>query len=1315
MEEKNKFLFQNKFIRKYFKPLKSYNSLYFILFFLIFFISLFPYEYSSKKFQLKELYFDSTIVLKIRGSGNQYIISDEAVAEIPLPNSLVINNINIENINKIQNLSEENNTIIMRWDNQLTTCRNMFKLLNNITEIDLSNFDFSSVTDMRSFFDQCGSVQLINMSNGNAISVQYTDYMFAHCGNLVSLDLTNFKSYSLISMKGMFYGCNHLQTINMDNFKMEQAIDMDEFFAECNSMKSLNLSNFYTPSLINMRKMFFHCYDLEFVDLSNFNTDKVTNMEELFNECHNLTTLDLNNFKTESVQKMNYMFYGCYLIKSLDLKYFYTPNLDEMKGLFTECHSLISLDISNFNTTKISDMQFFFKNCYSIKTINIGNFNTSSVTNMGEMFYNCHDLISLNISNFNTELVESMGNMFYNCNSLKYLNLSHFQTPNLKYIDNMFNLCKSLISLDISNINTERVENMAYFCNSTNSLISLDISKFKISGSNIENFLTYTNPNIILCYNVSEVNSDLLTQISSYINNCSNLCILGPKKFISEINKCVDNCSDEAIYKYQYENECYKECPNFYNYEKTECIDEIPQGYYINNISEKTIDKCPDKCKSCSFESMSYNLCMLCNDNYYIKYNDSSNINGFYECYNEINEEILGYYLDNNIYKPCYYKCKKCLGEGNESNNNCYECNNENFYILEGGNCILKQLETTNIINYFTTNSIMQIDKDITNMLINTQMNYNNTTDSNFNTKEKYENQFYYDITINSEENKKNFSHIYIENNQELIDFLREKFSLDEGDKIFVKISEKEKNDSKTVTLDYIYEFLLENRTILNLSNISEDIYIEIYVPIIEPELAKFDLNKEYAKQGYDIYDKKDIFYTDYCTPASFNDNDITLLDRKNDIYPNNITFCKSNCNYSGVNLEEQRVICLCNLNYNKNIGDDGLEESEDNFISYFLDNINYKIFTCHKLIFNFNNLIHSYSLYIILTIFFISQILNCIFICYTIRRLKIYMGKEMESKIKLINGLISKRNKNNKISNPNRKSIKYKNINIKKNMNKSKTGRNTVILQLNNNNNTFNSHQIVRHSSKNVFSRKSFNKLIIKKEEDKLIVKEEDNENIDELPFSKAIHIDKRNIFIMFYSFLIQKLEIIDIIFSDSKIKIILFKEYILTLLINFFFNALLYSDDVISNKYHNNGELDFFVSLTISLLSNIVTSIFCYYIKYSRGIEERIKYILEIRQPIYCAGNISMFLSVLKIKFIFYFIFQSIVFALCTYYIIIFCILYTKSQISLIINYCFSLIESIIISFVIALIILITRKIGLSFLNKEFYNVSKYINSKF
>ena len=191
--------------------------------------------------------------------------------------------------------------------------------------------------------------------------------------------------------------------------------------------------------------------------------------------------------------------------------------------------------------------------------------------------------------------------------------------------------------------------------------------------------------------------------------------------------------------------------------------------------------------------------------------------------------------------------------------------------------------------------------------------------------------------------------------------------------------------------------------------------------------------------------------------------------------------------------------------------------------------------------------------------------------------------------------------------------------------------------------------------------------------------------------------------------------MELISIIFSNNKIKIIIFVEYILALLINFFFNALLYSDDVVSNKYHNNGELDMIVTLTLSILSNLVTSIFCYYIKYSRGIEDRLNLILEIRHKIHFYRNLKIFLLYLKIKFICFYISQLVILSACMYYIVIFCILYPCSQKSLIINYCYSLVESIITSFSITLIILITRKIGLSCSNKNIYNISKYINYKF
>ena len=239
-----------------------------------------------------------------------------------------------------------------------------------------------------------------------------------------------------------------------------------------------------------------------------------------------------------------------------------------------------------------------------------------------------------------------------------------------------------------------------------------------------------------------------------------------------------------------------------------------------------------------------------------------------------------------------------------------------------------------------------------------------------------------------------------------------------------------------------------------------------------------------------------------------------------------------------------------------------------------------------------------------------------------------------------------------------------------------------------------------------------SFHRILKKNNQDSKMMEED---NINELPFSKAIHVDKRNVFKIFYTLIIEKLELISLFCSNSKIKIIFFTEYILSLLINFFFNSLLYTDDVVSNKYHNNGDLDIIVTLTLSILSNIITSIFCYYTKYSRGIEERVNLILEIKYKTSFYTNIKKFFLFLRLKFIIFFLAQLIIFAICLYYIAIFCILYNRSQESLIVNYCYSLVESIITAFGITFIIVITRIIGLSCKSKNSYNVSKFIDSKF
>ena len=100
----------------------------------------------------------------------------------------------------------------------------------------------------------------------------------------------------------------------------------------------------------------------------------------------------------------------------------------------------------------------------------------------------------------------------------------------------------------------------------------------------------------------------------------------------------------------------------------------------------KLIYKCFNKCRACTNESISNNLCTSCNNNngYYQKYIDDLYNIEFFDCYNETPE---AHYLDNisKIYMPCYYKCKNCEQNGTDNNNMCTECYSN--FTLNGSNC----------------------------------------------------------------------------------------------------------------------------------------------------------------------------------------------------------------------------------------------------------------------------------------------------------------------------------------------------------------------------------------------------------------------------------------------------------------------------------------------------------------------------------------------------------------------------------------------------------------------------------------------------
>ena len=210
------------------------------------------------------------------------------------------------------------------------------------------------------------------------------------------------------------------------------------------------------------------------------------------------------------------------------------------------------------------------------------------------------------------------------------------------------------------------------------------------------------------------------------------------------------------------------------------------------------------------------------------------------------------------------------------------------------------------------------------------------------------------------------------------------------------------------------------------------------------------------------------------------------------------------------------------------------------------------------------------------------------------------------------------------------------------------------------------------------------------------------------------ALKMDNRFAFYIFLSKVTEKIKIIDI-FKNKQLKEIALSEYFLYLLIDLTTNAMLYSDNIVSHKRHNNGKLDTIIIISLSGFANILASIIEYYLELLVCFEDKIEQIKEIRRENIFLRVFKIILREIKIRVIIYFVCEIVLIFCCTYYLFIFFTIYHKSQISLLKSYLISLLETWLINLLIAIFIVIFRKLGIYFRNKYIYNTSKYLDKNF
>ena len=824
----------------------------------------------------------------------------------------------------------------------------------------------------------------------------------------------------------------------------------------------------------------------------------------------------------------------------------------------------------------------------------------------------------------------------------------------------------------------------------------------------------------------------------------------------------------EENFKLIYKVECYEKCKTCSQlgtetfYYCVKCSNEIMD---VVNNGEKCI------CNKYKYvNSLDDNICFencATNEFSYIK---SSNEK---YCLNSClyNDEPL--YQDES-YNICYKDCSDAQNGNNKLFDGKCVRNCPINYIEENNICVLEDIKTDIIesTNYITTEQLKNEVIGTTNYITSENININdclidvdlliqnylekNSTLEIYNYEECSVIYYCYSSRTDLDTLTEINPNLTFINIQECEKKLISQNELPPNSKLLVVGKQSPTDSSFSLISDFEYQIHFNNGTKLEHLSLCNQTKIEMSSPINEYLSEEQYQNAVFlSDQGYDIFNISSDFYYDICTSAYINGSDLSLSVRINDIMPDNISFCLDGCAYKGVNLNTKRFICSCSFDYENSDESNlmsTLENVEENFFIYIRNLINYEVTRCYHLTLDKNNYYYNFGFYFGAVILFLILILSFFYCFIGSNSIKIkFLRNEpnpviIENKLnntinlnktnKKSNSLRIKDNNNintiKKIKKQNQRSktlrqnqndrkinlmtIKKKTTqNIQRNINKKGSKKAPNIIMTNKYN--INNFNISLDQLKNSFNKES------KISHTKVNNNIDDNDSVktkrfNELTYDEAITSDNRTFFITFLSFFQEKLEIIQIFFHPRLFSHITltFSLYIFELLLDLTVNSLLFSDDVISQKYYNNGELFFFTSNILSLSSNVIVCFITFLIgkliNYYDALERAI--IETNKKKIFYIIFIKLYFCI-KINIIFFYIIIFFLGICCTYYLFIFCAIYKRIQKDLFENYIIGSMWSLGFTVATCLFGTIFRKVALSKKYKRLYLISRFIDEKF
>ena len=270
------------------------------------------------------------------------------------------------------------------WDvSKMTSMKYMFFECYKLANLNLTNWDTSNVIDMESMFDECKSLSLESMKTIEKLKINNAtniSYMFEYCENL-DLDLTNWDTSSVIDMGGMFYKCKNSR-INMRNLNTVNVEDMHSLFNSAENI-TVDLYGIKMDNLTTLSNAFYNSQINEILDFSNTVLSNNVPCKVNENIFYNCDVNTIKFFKSYAPKGEVRLFDHCHAYNLTGLSGLDLSEATSLERMFINCTNLQNLDASNWNTTSITKIGYFTKDS-ALKTINISNWDLS---NLSDTYY----------------------------------------------------------------------------------------------------------------------------------------------------------------------------------------------------------------------------------------------------------------------------------------------------------------------------------------------------------------------------------------------------------------------------------------------------------------------------------------------------------------------------------------------------------------------------------------------------------------------------------------------------------------------------------------------------------------------------------------------------------------------------------------------------------------------------------------------------------------------------------------------------------------------------------------------------------------